>query len=300
MLPHDSHAFQESTDRAELKTKIVMALTGLMMVAEIAAGTAFKSMALLADGWHMSTHLSAFLIAVLAYSFARRNKDNKRFTFGTGKIGVLGGFASSILLFVVAAVMIKESVGRLLNPAAIDYRDALIVAAVGFLVNLASALILKDEGGHSRGSGHGHGHSHSHDTNLKAAYLHVIADAFTSVTAIVALLLGWILGIGWVDAAMGFVGSFVIIAWAAGMVRETVVILIDYFPESSDLEDEIRKAFAAAGGAAIEDLHVWQVAAGKFAAIISVSAKEPRTADEYYELVRMHEELVHVTVQVRG
>jgi cation diffusion facilitator family transporter len=297
MTPHD---FQGSTERAEARTKVVMALTGLMMVAEIAAGTAFKSMALLADGWHMSTHLSAFLIAVLAYSIARKNKGNKRFSFGTGKIGALGGFASSILLLVVAVVMIKESVGRLMNPATIDFRDALIVAVVGFLVNLASAFILRDAEGHAHGHLHSQGseRARGHDANLKAAYLHVVADAFTSVTAIAALLVGLFLGIGWMDAVMGFVGSFVIVLWAIGIIKETVAVLVDYFPPSSDLEDEIRKAFSALGDAAINDLHVWQVASGKFAAIISVSSKRPRKAEEYCDLVRMHEELVHVTVQV--
>jgi cation diffusion facilitator family transporter len=299
MTRHDSHSFQGSTERAEARTKIVMALTGLMMAAEIAAGTAFKSMALLADGWHMGTHLSAFLIAVLAYSIARKNEGNRRFTFGTGKIGALGGFASSILLVVVAAVMIKESIGRLMTPATINFRDALIVAVVGFAVNLASAFILKDAEGPARSHSHGGGGGRGgRDANLKAAYLHVVADAFTSVTAIAALLLGLFLGIGWVDAVMGFVGGFVIVLWAIGIVKETVVVLVDYFPASSDLEDEIRKAFAAAGDARIDDLHVWQVASGKFAAIISIAADEPRGVEEYHELVSMHEELVHVTIQV--
>lgn len=294
MLTHDSHVFQESTERAEAKTKIVMALTGVMMVTEIIAGRVFGSMALLADGWHMSTHLSAFLIAVAAYSIARRNRENRRFSFGTGKIGALGGFASSMLLFVVAAVMIKDSLERLMHPGEIRYMEALVVAALGFLVNLASALILKNAGGHA----HGPGHAHGGDTNLKAAYLHVIADAFTSVTAIAALLLGYFLGIGWVDAVMGFLGGVVIIVWAVGMARETAIILIDYMPKSSDLEEEIRKAFSAAGDTTINDLHIWQVAAGKFAAIISINAKSPKKVGEYYDLVRMHEELVHVTVQV--
>jgi cation diffusion facilitator family transporter len=310
MTRHASHSFQEGTERAESRTRIVMALTGAMMAAEIAAGAAFKSMALTADGWHMGTHLSAFLIAALAYSFARRNKDNRRFTFGTGKIGALGGFASSILLVVVAAVMIKESVGRLVNPAAIDYRDALIVAVAGFLVNLASALILKDgEGGglaHSHGSGHSRGAERARgpeprlgrDANLKAAYLHVVADAFTSVTAIAALLAGFYFGLGWVDAVMGFVGSFVIVLWAIGIVKETIVVLVDYFPAWNDLEDKIRKAVASAGDARIDDLHVWQVASGKFAAILSIASDRPRSVEEYSELLSAHEELVHVTIQV--
>jgi len=303
---HSTHEFEGSTEKAEFRTRIVMALTGAMMVAEIAAGTAFNSMALLADGWHMGTHLSAFLIAVIAYSFARRNRANRKFSFGTGKIGVLGGFTSSILLFIVAGAMIWESAERLLNPQPIRFRDALIVAAIGFAVNLVSAVILKDADGtahgHSHGHTHGHGsgHDHGHDKNLKAAYLHVVADAFTSVTAIVALTVGYFYGIGWIDAVMGFLGSAVIIVWACGMVRETIPALVDYLPASCDLEDEITKAFAALEGTAINDLHIWQVASGKYAAIVSITAASPRPLEEYHALVSMHEELVHVSIQVCG
>lgn len=292
MLLHDSHDFRGNTERAEARTLIVMVLTAFMMAAEIGAGTLFKSMALLADGWHMGTHMSAFLIAVIAYAAARKNRSNKRFSFGTGKIGVLGGFTSSILLFIVAAVMAKDSVERLFAPETVNYRDALIVAVVGFAVNVASAFILKDAG---EGQG---GHSHGHDKNLKAAYLHVVADAFTSVTAIAALLAGDFLGLGWADAAMGFLGSAVIIAWAFGMAKETAVVLVDYVPKSSDLEEEIVKAFSSLEDTAINDLHVWQVAEGKFAAIVSISARRPKKASEYHELLSSHEELVHLSVQV--
>jgi cation diffusion facilitator family transporter len=299
-MKHSTHEFEGNTEKAEFRTRIVMALTGAMMVSEIAAGMAFNSMALLADGWHMGTHLSAFLIAVIAYSFARRNRMNRKFSFGTGKIGVLGGFTSSILLFIVAGAMVWESAERLLNPQAIRFRDALVVAAIGFAVNLVSAFILKDADGHSHGHSHGHAHGHDrgHDKNLKAAYLHVVADAFTSVTAIVALLVGYFYGIGWIDAVMGFLGSAVIIAWACGMVRDTIPALVDYLPASCDLEDEITKAFAALEGTAINDLHIWQVASGKYAAIVSITAASRRPLEEYYALLSMHEELVHVSIQV--
>jgi cation diffusion facilitator family transporter len=297
-MRHTDHVFQESTERAEARTKIVMALTACMMVAEIAAGTAFNSMALLADGWHMGTHMSAFLIAVVAYSLARKNRDNKRFSFGTGKIGVLGGFTSSLLLLAVAAVMIRESALRLLHPAAIRYGEALFVAVLGLTVNLVSAFILKDSHSHSHSHSHGTEPSHGHDKNLKAAYIHVIADAFTSVTAIAALLAGLFFGIGWVDALMGFLGSGVIVAWAVGMIKDTVGILVDYTPKDCDLELELKKAIEGDGTARINDLHVWQVAAGKYAAIISIEAEHPKRAADYYALANVHEELVHVSIQV--
>jgi cation diffusion facilitator family transporter len=270
-----------------------------MMVAEIFAGSVFGSMALLADGWHMSTHMAAFLIAAIAYAVARRNRNNPRFSFGTGKVGVVGAFASSILLLVVAVVMVYESLLRLLHPAAIQFGDALLVAAIGLVVNIICALILN--GANAEGApvgGHSHGHSHSHDKNLKAAYIHVIADAFTSVTAIFALVMGMIFGIVWVDAVVGFLGSAMIAIWAFGIIKDTIVVLVDYFPEESDLEQEIRKAFETLEGTTIHDLHLWQVASGKFAAIIAVEAKKPRPVDFYHELVSMHEELVHVSIEV--
>lgn len=293
---HSEHHFQGETRRAETRTRVVMVLTGAMMVLEIAAGSVFNSMALLADGWHMGTHMAAFLIAAVAYYMARKHRSNPRFSFGTGKIGVLGGFTSSILLLVVAALMIYESVHRLLSPSPIRFREALLVAALGLLVNLVSAFILR--GAPEEAHHHGHGHGRDHDENLKAAYLHVIADAFTSVTAITALVLGLLFDIAWIDAAMGFLGGGVIVAWAIGMIRDTVAVLVDYFPEDSDLEDEIRLAFGTLGDVKIVDLHLWQVASGKFAAIVSIETASPRPVEEYHGLVAMHEELVHVTVQI--
>jgi cation diffusion facilitator family transporter len=289
---HTSHDFQKNTENAEFRTKIVMFLTGAMMIVEIITGIMFNSMALLADGWHMSTHMSAFLIAVIAYSFARKNRSNKRFTFGTGKIGVLGGFTSSILLIIVAVIMIKESIDRLMNPAEILFLDALIVACIGLLVNVISAFILKDNKAHT------HSHEHGHDTNLKAAYLHVIADAFTSVTAIIALLIGFFYGIKWIDSVMGFLGSLVILIWAYGMIKDTVAILVDYYPKKSDLEEEITKAINSIGNTKIEDLHIWQVASGKYASIISLSSTNPKQLKEYYDSVNQHEELVHISIQI--
>lgn len=302
-MKHSEHVFHDDTKRAESRTRIVMFLTATMMVVEIAAGSLFRSMALLADGWHMSTHTVAFLIAVVAYRLAEKHRHDPRFSFGTGKIGVLGGFTSSILLLVVAAAMIYESVLRFLHPVAIAFGEALVIAVVGLAVNLLSALILKDGGGeaghhHGRGAGHSQGAAHGADKNLKAAYIHVIADAFTSVTAILALLLGLLYGIRWIDSLMGILGSLVIIAWAFGIIRETVLVLTDYLPKDSDLDAEIRGALGALPGTVIHDLHIWQLCPGKFAAIVALEAAEPRPLEDYYGLVDRHEELVHLTIQV--
>jgi len=290
---HD-HNFQPSTHRAEVRTRIVMVMTGLMMVIEITSGTLFHSMALLADGWHMSTHLAAFLIATLAYAFARRNRTNPRFTFGTGKVGVVGGFASAILLVVVALAMAAESFHRLLQPAPIDFLDALVVAVIGLAVNLVSALLLKDDH-----HDHGHpGHSHDHDKNLKAAYIHVVADAFTSVTAIAALVIGLFTGVVWIDALIGFLGSAVIISWAVNLMKDTFTVLVDAIPGSTDLVGEIHRAIED-GTTKIVDFHLWQVAPGRFAAIMAVESDQPKTPGEYHAAVAIHEELVHVTFEIR-
>jgi len=295
-MEHHSHIFQENTDRAEIRTKIVMIITAVMMAAEITAGTMFNSMALLADGWHMGTHMTAFLIAVAAYHFSRKYRDNKKFSFGTGKIGVLGGFASSILLLVVSGFMIFESIDRLINPAVIQFGEALVVAVIGLAVNVISAFLLKDSHSHSEGGHHGHGHHH--DKNLKAAYIHVVTDAITSVTAIIALLIGLYYGIGWIDSLMGFAGSVVILIWAYNIIKETVIILTDYTPSSTDLVEEITKTVESLSETKISDLHVWQVSSGKYAAIVSIAAKNPKTTAEYHKLINVHEELVHLSVQI--
>ncbi|MBA4147910.1 MAG: CDF family Co(II)/Ni(II) efflux transporter DmeF [Verrucomicrobia bacterium] len=292
------HNFVGDFSTAERNTKRVIALTATMMVVEIAAGIKFNSMALLADGWHMSTHVAAFMITAWAYSLARRHANNARFSFGTGKIGVLGAFTSAIVLAGVALMMGVESVHRFLEPAPIRFNEAILVACVGLAVNVVSAFILKDH--HHHGHSHeGHNHAHTHqDVNLKAAYIHVIADAFTSVLAIGALFGGKFFGWNWLDPAMGIVGGIVIACWAYGLVRQTVVILLDQEPEHSDLNEEIYKAIEGVPDTKISDLHIWQVGVNKFAAIISVVTHEPKSPDWYKQLLREHEELVHVTVEV--
>lgn len=294
-----SHDYQEDSSVAERRTRIVIAITAAMMIVEIAAGIGFKSMALLADGWHMSTHVAAFLITAFAYYFSRRHRHDPRYSFGTGKMGVLGGFASAVVLAVVAVLMAGESVHRFFVPEAIRFNEATGIAVVGLFVNLICAFLLKDSHHH-----HGHSHSqeshhshHHHDLNLHSAYIHVLADALTSVTAIIALLAGRFFGWNWLDPMMGLVGSAVVSVWALGLLRETSGILLDRTPESSDLPEEIRRAIESDGDSVLTDLHVWQVGQGKFAAIAGVVADNPRSPEDYREILNEHEELVHITIE---
>lgn len=302
-----SHDFlSESHDRHEKRTRYVVALTAAMMVVEIAAGWLTGSMALLADGFHMATHAGALGVAAWAYAFARRHAGNPRFTFGTGKVGDLAGFASALLLAIVAVGIGVESFQRLFEPAHIAYSEALWIAVLGLGVNLASAWLLghghHDHGqasghGHAHAHGHsqGHEHGHEHDNNLRSAYFHVLADALTSVLAIGALLAGRFLGWAWMDAAMGIVGALVIGRWSWGLLRDTGAVLVDAVG-NQDLEKEIRTAIEGRD-ARIVDLHVWQVGPGKFGAIVSLVAADPLESSEYASRVAMHEELVHVTIE---
>jgi cation diffusion facilitator family transporter len=295
------HNFEVDTSSAEKRTHKVIALTAIMMVAEIVAGTIFHSMALLADGWHMSTHVAAFILAAVAYRFCRKNATNAQFTFGTGKVGALGGFSSAIVLSGIALLMAAESIHRLFTPVAIHFREASIIAGVGLCVNVVCAFILKDDPHHHH-HGHRHDHSHGshyHDLNLRAAYLHVLADAFTSVLAITALSLGYFCGWVWLDPVMGLVGTIVIVSWAYTLLRDTSSILLDRIPADTDLPIVIREGIEADGDSKITDLHIWQVGAGKFAAIVGVVAHHPRTPEEYRAALKIHEELVHVTVEVQ-
>src|SRR5437588_9744669 len=291
-----SHDFVPDFSKGERRTRIVIVITGVMMVVEITAGLLSHSMALLADGWHMSTHCTAFLITAIAYYFTRRQASNVQFSFGTGKIGVLGGFASAVVLSVVAFLMAGESVRRLFVPMSIHFNEAIGIACIALTVNLVCAFLLKEDHHHS----HDHdGHSHGHDLNLRAAYLHVLADAFTTFLAIVALTSGKFFGWAWLDPVVGLVGSGVVFSWAYGLLRDTSGILLDRTPVSSDLPDEIRRAVESEGDSIVTDLHVWQVGTGKFAAIVSIVAHEAKTCDAYRALLREHEELVHVTIETQ-
>jgi cation diffusion facilitator family transporter len=287
-----AHDFVPDFSHAERRTRIVIGVTAAMMVVEIAVGLMSHSMALLADGWHMSTHVLAFLITAVAYYFARTQAGNARFSFGTGKFGVLGGFTSAVVLSIVALLMAGESVHRLFAPLEIHFNEAIGIACIGLLVNLGCAVLLAD-----RHAETGSGSSHREDLNLRAAYLHVLADAFTSVLAITALTGGKFFGWAWLDPIVGVVGSGVVFSWSYTLLRDTSGILLDRTPASSNLPDEIRSVLESDGDSVVTDLHVWQVGIGKFAAMISVVAHEPKSCDTYRALLRGHDELVHVTIE---
>ena len=301
-----SHVFDEGNPLAERNTRWAVALTALMMVAEIAGGWLFNSMALLADGWHMSSHALALGLSALAYVAARRFASDPRFAFGTWKIEVLGGYTSAICLLGVAALMLYQSVERLVSPVAIHYDQAIAIAVVGLLTNLACAWLLRDGHAHHHGhAGHAHeGHSshahphHHHDLNLRSAYLHVIADAATSVLAILALIGGKLWGADWLDPVMGLVGAALVIRWAWGLLHETGRVLLDAEMDAP-VVDEIRDVIAASPVAAeITDLHVWRVGKGKYACILALSAPDDATPDQFRRQLRIHEELVHVTLEL--
>ncbi|AWC21996.1 Cadmium, cobalt and zinc/H(+)-K(+) antiporter [Aminobacter sp. MSH1] len=301
--PAHSHVFLgERHDRNARRTMLVIVLTTAMMVIEIVAGTIYGSMALVADGWHMSTHAAAMLIAALAYVFARRQAHNPCFTFGTGKVGDLAAFASAVILAIVAIYIGWESVDRLMNPVAISFREAAIIAVVGLAVNLASAWLLHDGGhhghGHDHDHDHAHGHGHGHDNNLRAAYVHVLADALTSVLAIFALVMGAIYGLQWIDPAMGIVGAVVIARWSWTLIRDAGRVLVDYVPSGEDLPDEIREAVETDRDV-ITDLHVWQVGPGHHAAIVALKSSAPATPESYKSKLAHIHDLSHVTIEVQ-
>ena len=288
------------------RTRVVMWLTLVTMVVEIAAGWWFNSMALLADGWHMSSHAVAIGLTAAAYALARREARDPRYAFGTWKIEVLAGFASAVLLLGVAALMVAGSVDRLLHPSAIHYPEAMAVAVLGLLVNLASAALLghhdHDHGhahGHAHGHDHGHGHGHGHeDLNLRSARLHVLTDAATSVLAIAALGAGWWLGWAWLDPAMGVVGAGLVALWSRGLLRDTAQVLLDREMDHP-VVDEIREVVEV-DGARLTDLHVWRVGRQTFACAMSVRAPAGGTLDAatIHRRLAVHEEIVHATVEV--
>ena len=294
---HDHHFLDEGAmDANRRRIGWVIALTATTMVAEIVAGSLTGSMALLADGWHMSTHAAALSVAFAAYRFARRHAADRRYAFGTGKAEALGGFASAILLGLVAAAMIWESGERLSAPVPIRFEEALPVAVLGLLVNLVSAILLGHE---DHDHDHDHGPHHHQDHNIKAAYLHVLADALTSIFAIAALLAGRQWGWVWLDPAAGIVGAIVIARWAAGLLKDTGTVLLDGAVDEAEIR-AIREAIEADADNRVVDLHVWRVAPGRTAAIVSLVSHYPQPPQHYRSLLARRPGLVHITVEVNA
>jgi cation diffusion facilitator family transporter len=292
---HD-HRFNVEDVRSERNTWRVIFLTITMMVIEIAAGYYYGSMALLADGWHMGTHAAALGITAFTYWYARKHADNPDYSFGTGKVGVLGGFASAIVLFIVAFLIAAESFDRIIHPVQIHFNEALIVAIIGLVVNLISALLL--EGGHQ----HSHEHDHDdgsvhHDHNLRAAYLHVIADALTSVLAIIALLAGKFFGWVFLDPVIGIVGALVISKWSFGLLKDTSAILLDRGVDQ-EMVEKIKTAIEQDSDNRVSDIHVWIVGSHQLSTIISIVTHFPKDPEHYKNLLTGFKDLVHVTVEV--
>ena len=278
-----------------MRTLVVVGLTATMMVIEIITGLLYGSMALLADGLHMASHALALGIAVFAYVISRRSATDRSFSFGVGKINSLAGFASAVLLMGFALLMVTESTSRLINPLAIAFDQALIVAAIGLIVNGASAWILM-----STPHEHGHGHSqdhHHHDHNLRAAYLHVIADALTSILAIAALLAGKYFGANWLDPAMGFVGAALVARWSLGLIRDSSRVLLDK-EASNEMVSELRKSIESDSSDRIADLHLWSIGHGIFAAEIAIVSDNPATPSHYKTLIPDRLNVVHATDEV--
>ena len=320
-----SHVFGTDEQHAgERRTRWVIALTFCMMIGEIAAGLVFGSMALLADGWHMATHAVALSVAAFAYWYTRRRARDRRYSFGTGKVGALGGFGSAVALAVVALLVLAESLARLVSPTPIRFDEAIGVAVLGLVVNLLSVLLLHDHGHehhhhhhHAHADEHDHHHAreedehhqpvsaparahhapHHHDHNLRGAYLHVLADALTSVLAIVALLLGKYYGFMWVDALSGVLGSVVIARWSLGLLHDTSAVLLDAeVPEQR--RRDVQRALEADADNRVADLHLWRVGPRHLAAIVSIVTHEPREPGHYKRLLQGFDDLRHVTVEV--
>lgn len=329
-----SHGFSSQNIAGEKNTRYVLYLTLITMVAEIVAGTIYGSMALLADGWHMGTHAAAFMITLFAYSYARKHANDPTFAFGTGKVSVLGGYTSAIALGLVALIMLVESGIRLINPEQIHFNEAIFVAVIGLSVNVLSVFLLKDHHSHDHGHHHGHDHSHmhsehehvhhddehhdhthchhnaehehehesqkahgGHDHNLRAAYFHVLADALTSVLAIVALLFGKYMGLTWLDPIMGIVGAVIISRWSWGLIQQTSPILLDGGVKES-LQHRVKQTIEAVPDHQVADLHIWRLSADHHAMMVSIVSHSPKEASYFNQLLTQFPELSHITIEL--
>ena len=303
---HD-HVFDESSETAERSTRLVMWITAAMMVLEITAGWLYNSMALLADGWHMSSHALAIGLSAMAYVTARTYAKDPSFAFGTWKIEVLAGFASALFLVGVAITMVIGSLERLISPQAIQYQEAMVVSVLGLAVNIVCALILGRAHHHDHGHDHGHSHEHAHgahgahghhDLNLKSAYLHVVADAFTSVLAIIALVGGWLYGWSWLDPVMGIVGAIMVALWAKGLLLETGKVLLDREMDHPVVA-EIKDVVEADTQSQVADLHVWRVGKKVYACALTVVTRDRAlTPALVRDRLSVHEEIIHSTIEI--
>ena len=292
--------------RNERRTWAAISLTLFMMVAEIAGGTLFGSLAVVADGFHMATHALALLIAAVAYTYARRHANDPRFVFGTGKLGDLAGFTSAIVLAMIALIIGYEAMVRLFSPVTIHFDEAILIATGGLLVNIATAWLLRGGGGdhhrHPHGAGHEHSGAHaasavSRDYNMRAAFVHVAADAAVSVLAICGLLLGRFFGWVFMDPVMGIVGALVIASWAYGLIRDTGGVLLDMNPDKA-MAEELRRTIESDGDR-LADLHIWRLGPGHLGAIVSIMTAKPRDAEFYQSRLSRFRMLSHVTIEVR-
>ena len=299
---HD-HAFDSNSEVAERSTRLVMWITVVTMFVEILAGWAFNSMSLLADGWHMSSHALAIGLSAMAYAAARTYANDPRFAFGTWKIEILAGFASALFLLGVALTMVIGSLERLISPQAIQFEEAIIVGVLGLAVNLVCAYIL-GHAHHQHDHAHDHPHPahehhpHHHDLNLKSAYFHVVADAFTSVLAIVALVGGWLYGWAWLDPVMGIVGAVLVALWAKSLILETAKVLLDREMDHPVVQ-EIKDAVQADGQTRVTDLHVWRVGKKVYScALTAVTQDAQLTPKTLRERLAVHEEIIHSTIEL--
>lgn len=295
-----THHFDDGNPLAQKRILMATILTAVMMLLEVIGGWIFQSMALLADGWHMSSHMLALGLAYFAYRAARHYAHDRRFSFGTWKIEILAGYSSAILLMVVAGFMAFHSIQRLFSPVQIHYNEAIPIAILGLLVNLICAWLLHD--GHHHHHHHHHAsevHSHHHDLNQKAAFMHVVADAVTSIFAIIALIFGKYLGWDFLDAALGIVGSILVAKWALSLMQETGKTLLDAEMDHH-VVDEIREVLAELPHTTLTDLHVWKVGKGKFSCILALETTVDLTADRVRAMLSIHEEIVHVSVEINS